>query len=370
MRICLISMEIFAWGKHGGYGRATRLLGRELALRGIEVSAVVPRRGEQRAVEDLDGIRVLGFPARAPWQAANLLRECDADIYHSQEPSLATYVAQRVMPSRKHVVTCRDTRELKDWLVELRYPSLHYLQVLANSLYEDNGLVAHAVRRADRVYVAAEFIGAKAKRRYRLRETPRLLPTPVAVPDCVTKASRPTVCFLSRWDRRKRPDLFLALARQFPEVRFLALGESRDRKYGDRLRAQFAGLPNLEMPGHLDQFGSSAVSNVLSESWILVNTSVREGLPNAFLEAAAHGCAIVSAVDPDGFASRFGTLVQDDDFAGGLQSLLTDDRWRTQGELARQHILSTFELESAIQRHLSIYRELSPEPQRSVAAAL
>jgi glycosyltransferase involved in cell wall biosynthesis len=359
MKLCLISMEIFAWGKHGGYGRATRLLGRELAVRGIEVSAVVPRRGEQRAVEDLDGIRVLGFPAGAPWQAANLLRECDADIYHSQEPSLATYFAQRVMPSRKHVVTCRDTRELKDWLIELRHPSLHYLQVLANSLYEDNGLVAHAVRRADRVYVAAEFIGAKAKRRYRLRETPRLLPTPVAVPDCVTKASRPTVCFLSRWDRRKRPDLFLALARQFPEVRFLALGESRDKKYGDRLRAQFAGLPNLEMPGHLDQFGSSAVSNVLSESWILVNTSVREGLPNAFLEAAAHGCAILSAVDPDGFASRFGAQVRRGDFAAGLTELLQGDRWRERGEAGRRHVLQTFELNRAVDTHLALYRELT-----------
>src|SRR3954465_5720473 len=133
MKLCLISMEIFSWGKHGGYGRAPRLLGRELAVRGVEVSAVVPRRGEQRAVEDLDGIRVLGFPARAPWQAANLLRECDAaiyhspgpwqalpslrergvDIYHSQEPSLASNFAQRVMPSLKHVLTVRDTRELK-----------------------------------------------------------------------------------------------------------------------------------------------------------------------------------------------------------------------------------------------------------------
>jgi glycosyltransferase involved in cell wall biosynthesis len=352
-------MEIFAWGKHGGYGRATRLLGRELARRGIEVSAVVPRRGEQRAIEQLDGIRVLGFSAMAPWEAANLLRECDADIYHSQEPSLATYVAQRVMPSRKHVVTCRDTRELKDWLIELRYPSLHYLQVLANSLYEDNGLVAHAVRRADRVYAAAEFIGAKAKRRYGLTKTPQLLPTPVAVPDCVEKASRPTVCFLSRWDRRKRPDLFLALARHFPEVRFLALGESRDKKYGDRLRTEFAGLPNLEMPGHLDQFGSSAVSNVLSESWILVNTSVREGLPNAFLEAAAHGCAILSEVDPDGFASRFGVRVRRGDFAGGLRVLLQNDRWRERGEAGRSYVLQNFELNRAVDTHLALYRELT-----------
>jgi glycosyltransferase involved in cell wall biosynthesis len=180
------------------------------------------------------------------------------------------------------------------------------------------------------------------------------------VPDCVNKAARPTVCFLSRWDRRKRPELFLALARKFPEVRFVALGESRDKLYGNRLRAEFAGLPNLEMPGHLDQFGSAAVSDVLSESWILVNTSVREGLPNAFLEAAAHQCAILSAVDPDRFATRFGVHVKSGDFAGGLAELLRDDRWRERGEAGRRYVLQTFELNHAVDAHLAVYRELTP----------
>jgi len=45
MRVCLICVEIFAWGKYGGFGRATRLIGRELAKRGVEVFAVVPRKG-------------------------------------------------------------------------------------------------------------------------------------------------------------------------------------------------------------------------------------------------------------------------------------------------------------------------------------
>ena len=53
MRICLLSTEIFAWGKYGGFGRATRTIGRELARRGLAVSAIVPRRPGQQAVESL-----------------------------------------------------------------------------------------------------------------------------------------------------------------------------------------------------------------------------------------------------------------------------------------------------------------------------
>jgi len=197
MKICLLSMEIFAWGKHGGYGRATRIIGRELARRGLEVSAVVPRRGEQQPLEVLDGITVLGFPPARPWKAAALLRQCNADIYHSEEPSFTTVVAQNAMPRRKHVVTLRDTRSLGDWVTELRYPSLNRLQVLANKLYEDNALVQRAVRRADRVYCAADFLRAKAARKYRLRSMPELLPTPVPVPPAVTKSERPTICYRS-----------------------------------------------------------------------------------------------------------------------------------------------------------------------------
>jgi len=66
VRICLVCTEIFAWGKYGGFGRATRLLGRELAARGHEVVAVIPLREDQRPVEQLDGIEVLGFPAANP----------------------------------------------------------------------------------------------------------------------------------------------------------------------------------------------------------------------------------------------------------------------------------------------------------------
>ena len=56
MRVCLISVEIFAWGKYGGFGRATRLIGGELAKRGIPVTAVVPRRMAPTKIDVVSGI--------------------------------------------------------------------------------------------------------------------------------------------------------------------------------------------------------------------------------------------------------------------------------------------------------------------------
>ena len=358
MKICLISVEIFAWGKYGGFGRATRLIGRELARRGVEVYAVVPRRGNQQPVEEMDGMHVLGFKPYDLLEAYHLYREVDADIYHTQEPSMGTYLAMKAMPNRKHVVTFRDPRLFKDWWVEFTLPSINRLQVLSNWLYEDNPLVNWAVRHADRLYAASYLAGEHAKVKYHLDERPQFLATPVQIPNRVMKSSQPTACFIARWDRRKRPEAFLELAGHFPQVQFIAAGFSRDRIWDRRLREKYSRIRNLEMTGFVDQFSTQGISAILSKSWVLVNTSVRESLPNSFIEAAAHRCAILSGVDPDGFASRFGCHVTNGNFDQGLQSLLADNRWREFGRLAHQYVSGIFATERSLDDHLQIYRSL------------
>jgi glycosyltransferase involved in cell wall biosynthesis len=366
MRICLISTEIFAWGKHGGFGRATRLIGSELAKRGVEVFAVVPRRPGQGPIERLDGIIVLSFQPHLPWQMLRLFRDVDADIYHSCEVSLGTALAQRAMPMRWHMITFRDPRDLQDWALELARPSLNRAQVLGNYVFESSPLLRGAVRRADALYTIAHWLVPKVQRMYRPKAQPRFLPTPVAIPEDGAKAGRPTVCYLARLDRRKRPELFFELAHRFPDIRFVALGKSRDQGYERRLRQAYGGLPNVEMLGLVDQFSSGLHGRLLAESWVMVNTATREAMPNAFLEATAHGCAILSAVDPDGFASRFGYCAARDDFAAGLAWLLEGDRWRERGQLARRHVSEVFATDRAMDQHLAAYRGLLADGRPTV----
>lgn len=366
MRICLISTEIFAWGKHGGFGRATRLIGRELARRGVEVFAVVPRRAGQREVERLDGITVMSFAPHRPLRMLGLFREIDADIHHSCEISLGTWLARRAMPDRRHMITFRDPRNLVDWALELARPSLNRAQVLANYLFESSPMLRGSVREADALYTIAHWLVPKVEAMYRPERRPRFLPTPVTIPPEPVKAALPTVCYLARLDRRKRPELFLDLAARFRGVRFLVLGKSRDPGYERRLRQRYGGRPNIEFLGMVDQFASDDHGRALAESWVMINTATREAMPNAFLEAAAHGCAILSAVDPDGFASRFGHHAARDDFAEGLEALLAGDRWRERGRLAREHVSEVFQVDRAIDLHLEAYRELMATPLGSL----
>jgi glycosyltransferase involved in cell wall biosynthesis len=355
VRICLISVEIFAWGKYGGFGRATRVIGRELARRGHDVFAVVPRRADQRPEERLDGITVLGFPARRPWAASELFRRCDAELYHSCEPSFGSYLALRAMPRRRHVATFRDPRDLRDWSLELALPSLSRLQVLQNFAYENNPLVRRAVRAMDATFTTAEFLVPKARRLYRLDYDPDVLPTPIPLPARVAKAAEPTVCYLARLDRRKRPELFLDLAARYPKVRFIVMGAARDPRYEAALRARYAGAANLEFAGFVDQFRSERYAELLGQSWVLVNPAAREGLPNAFLEAWSYECAVLSAVDPGGLVTRFGACAADDDFGRGLVHLLEKDRWRERGRAGAAYVRERYETSRAIDLHLEAY---------------
>jgi glycosyltransferase involved in cell wall biosynthesis len=322
------------------------------------VTAVIPRREGQKEIEMLDGIRVLGFSRFNPLSMLKLFREADADVYHSQEPSFGTYLAQVAMPNRKHVVTFRDTRSFHDWWLELIYPSRNYFQVLINYLYEDNFLVSRAVRRADLHAATANFLIFKSKKKYGLHTDPVFLPSPIPFLENIQKSDRPLVCFVGRLDRRKRPQIFFELARKFPDIQFIAVGAGQDIALERKLREKHADILNLEIVGFLDQFDNARLSQLLSKSWVLVNTSVREGLPTTFVEASMHGCSILSEIDPDGFTSQFGYRVKDGDYVTGLQTLLKDDLWKRQGEHGRHHANDMFELEKSVQSHIHIYESI------------
>lgn len=354
-RICLICVEIFAWGKYGGFGKATRIIGRELVKRGYEVYAVVPRREDQKEEEILDGIKVLSFYPSQLFSSGKIYEKIQADIYHSCEPSLGTWLAMKHVPQATHVVTARDPREWKDWVMEFSYPSKSRIQVIQNYFYEYRFLVRRSVRNADALFVPAHFLKEKAKRIYHYSSDIGFLPTPTEVPENVQKSDKPTVLYMGRIDPRKRLELMLELAKDFPEVTFNIAGKARVPEYEFQLRKTYTQYPNIRFLGFIDHFKGKAHSNLLSEAWILINTAVREGLPNSFVEAAGHRCAILSHVNPDDFASKFGYHVMNEDFHQGLHSLLSNQHWQRMGEKGHEYVNSTYEVKVAMDAHEEMY---------------
>ena len=161
-------------------------------------------------------------------------------------------------------------------------------------------------------------------------------------------------------------DLEKLLAARFPAVTFKMVGVSQDPAYQQQIDNRCAGLANLELLGFIDQFRDSRLSRLLNVSWVMVNTSGREGLPNSFIEAAGHGCALVSELDPDEFTSQFGELVTEGDYGRALKQLLDSGAWRERGVRGRAYVQSINDPDFAITEHLQQYRAaLAAKAQRS-----
>ncbi len=165
-------------------------------------------------------------------------------------------------------------------------------------------------------------------------------------PGEVIKSDRPRVIFLARLDPYKRPWLFAELARHFPDVEFMFLGKAHHQGEG---AWEPDSLPdNLRLMGHVD--GEKKLQ-LLSSAWVLVNTSIHEGLAVSFQEALKCETPILSCLDPENAVSRFGIYVGRWDgtgmegmpkFVEGLARLLEDKDLRTRlGKEGRQWVTET-----------------------------
>ncbi len=363
-----MTKELFAWGKYGGFGQYIRSLSEHLVKKGFDVYAVIPRSENQRPVEQLEGITVFGLPyptsladtiqsdllARAC--APLLFSRCRADIYHSVNPSFYTLLAKMARPTAKHLVAFNDLRDLADWRVIASTSGSATLPNRMRALPVESPFMKMIVQQADGLYAVTEFLAVKAARMYGLATPPPVVRHPYQPPKRkLRKADHPTVCFLGRLDDVKRPRIFFELARQCPEINFYVMGRTTISSDYYRLVNRYIGLSNLRLLGWA--FGE-AKSTVLERSWILVNTSIHEALPTAFLEAWGHECAVLSCNNPDGLVERFGRWVQDGDFRGGLKQLLEGHEWSGKGRAARRYVEAYHDPQSNIAQLIEIYTNL------------
>jgi glycosyltransferase involved in cell wall biosynthesis len=174
-----------------------------------------------------------------------------------------------------------------------------------------------------------------------------LLPNPIDLePGEVQKSGRPQVIFLARLDPYKRPWLFTELARRFPDVEFRIAGLAYHKGEGTWTPHDLPS--NVCFLGHID--GEEKVQ-ALSSAWILVNTSIHEGLAVSFLEALACETPLLACVDPGGIVSRFGLYAGRFDGTGlealpalsaHMNRLLSDHRLRLQlGKAGRSWVQET-----------------------------
>jgi len=347
IKLGVLGDEFFdaAVGRMGGFGWACRMLATCFnGDRSLGVD-VVFLTGELLATSagneiNVHGSRLLLRDANR-WRLLRRLRRERFDLILTIDYNLGFRFFFRAMPRTPFAVWVRDPRPPED--VEV----ISTLQIPGREGERPQGIEpmdctslggiireSRWLRRAVLFATTAPYLAGKISGAYGVEPAEALfLPNIIELkPSSAGKHPQPRVVFLARLDPYKRPWLVMALARCFPDVEFMVLGQAHFEGAG---AWKPVDLPsNVRLLGHADE---ALKAEMLSSAWVLVNTSIHEGLAVSFLEALACETPLLSGQNPESVVSRFGICVGRSTgtgmealprFAEGLQRLLTDDALR------------------------------------------
>jgi glycosyltransferase involved in cell wall biosynthesis len=170
--------------------------------------------------------------------------------------------------------------------------------------------------------------------------------------------SRSLVIWVGRLCRVKRPDRFIAVARECPELEFLLVGPHDDgAEYREEVESAAAGVPNVTLTGPADR---AALDRLYRRAGALCCTSDHEGFPNTFLEAWSHGLPVVSTWDPGSLIARhhlgIATPREVPALAAALRALLAEPGpWQRLSASARAYFEEHHAVERAMPRFEQVF---------------
>jgi glycosyltransferase involved in cell wall biosynthesis len=352
----------------GGVERQSHLLARGLVGRGHSVRVIAALQPGFAAEETLDGVRIervsAGEGSRYRRMATYLAAMTAAVFRHRGEADVVQ-VQQALYPAAA---------------LALASPALRRPLVVSNRGSGRDGAV-QLMRRLPLGDASLRLIGARATCIALTSEMVSemseagmnrivVIPNGVEVPPLPTPAQRaearrgfglsgPVVVFVGRLEAQKNVALLLAAwARAAPAATLLVVGDGPERPALERL-----GTASVRFCGAVEDARPH-----LRAADVFVLPSRSEGIPNALLEAMAHGVASIGTavagtqriLDRPGL----GLLVTSEDeaaLAGALLRLLGDRGERSAIGLAgREHVARHFSVEAMLDAHEQLYRGLLP----------
>ncbi|MBN1164765.1 MAG: glycosyltransferase family 4 protein [Candidatus Krumholzibacteriota bacterium] len=293
----------------GGAETQQILIARHMVDRGIEVSFVVGDYG-QPEVEIVDGITLI--KSFRPFQGNRRLRFipdmlqirralslADADVYNQRSTAFFTgQIAYFVSRMRRKFtfslgIDYNCYRNCDGYLRKPIIPLYHY-----------------GIRKADAIISQTEYQRRLFQDNFHLDSivirNGMVIPlSPDPHPVSSPPGGGTGFLWVGSFRRRKRPHLFLELARRIPQARFTMIGgKGDDAGYFQSLVEETSSIPNLDYLGFVHP---ERIDGYYREAFAFINTSYLEGFPNTYLHSWIHGSPTFTLeIDPDGIISKNG----------------------------------------------------------------
>jgi glycosyltransferase involved in cell wall biosynthesis len=312
VKICFLGLEnlpVLApeYNVHGIGGEQVQhtLLAKALTRAGHQVSMVVYDYGQAdgkqwdgittfkayRADSGVPVVRYLHPRWTGVWSA--LLR-ADADVYYvscaGMHLGLLTMFCKR--HNKRVIFRVAHDRDCEPNNLLIKY-------------WRDKKLYEYGLRNCDVVLVQSEQQRQAMRRNYGVDSV--IAEMPVELPaETVPSIRRSTdVLWVNNIRQFKRPDLFLHLAKEMPDISFKMVGGPQPgfAELYDQISKEAKAITNLNFCGRVPYHD---VGGMYADAKIFVNTSESEGFPNSFLQSWIRGTPVVSFFDPDGIIASEG----------------------------------------------------------------
>jgi len=119
--------------------------------------------------------------------------------------------------------------------------------------------------------------------------------------------------------KRKKPELYIELARRVPNAEFIMIGGiGDDTHFLEKIKEEAEQVPNLDYIGFIHP---DKIYEYYRTAYAYINTSSLEGFPNTYLQSWIHGVPTLTIeIDPDNIISenRIGMV------SGSFENLVSD----------------------------------------------
>ena len=140
--------------------------------------------------------------------------------------------------------------------------------------------------------------------------------------------AKKNILWVGRGISGKRPEIFLKLAKDFPNEKFIMImsKNNKEMRFWDTIRHKSDKIMNLTF---IEKVPFNEIDNYFRDAKVFVNSSKYEGFPVTFLHAAMNATPILSLnVNPDNFITKHGCgLYSNDEYdclVGNLKKLIDD----------------------------------------------
>lgn len=360
-RVCFISANVYpllsgrVTERIIGPDIYTTILAKAIRDRGYQVS-IITYWDDEPQVEVLDGITVFKIIRHNKnnildkfskliniWKS---MRIANADYYfHAGGMDGACVLLSRIM-GKQYVYSIGSDAQLNRQLVSRNNDDFSKSKLDVGTL----GCVVD-IMLSNTIVVQSEYQKRLLKEKYNRTGTLIKMPFPIIKKQTFEKAFPPTIIWVGSLSEVKQPEIFVRIAEKIPEATFLMIGGGREgHEIPNYIKEKEVELPNFR---YLGVVPFSQIDTYFERATVLVNTSLFEGFPNAFIQSWMHQTPVVSLnADPDeiicnlkmGFHSRsVEQMVKD------IRELLQNqDLCRSMGQNGRRYVEKYHDIDAIV----------------------